>query len=108
MSVSADQLQIRIWEEYLDELEARYARMAAELLFDDLLLEYEPEIWIPPTHLGQLPVQLAARVRELLVQQGDLAAAHERRRNAVARQWRAVASVPRPEECSAVYLDATS
>lgn len=96
----------RTWDELLDELEARCARLAAALHVDAHLVDLEIAAWKAPESGMPLPARLRQRAAEVLGQLGELIDAYTRRKNDIAAQLRAVDSVPRQQVDAAVYLDA--
>lgn len=98
--------QCSTWDQLLDELEARSARLAAALHVDAQLVDLDIAAWKSPESGMPLPARLRQRAAEVLGQLGELIDAYARRKNDIAAQLRAVDSVPRPPADAAVYLDA--
>jgi hypothetical protein len=93
------------WVGFLDELEGQLGEMRDCTVDPARLLEMSNTKWLPPVGLGEMPVNLAARVAAMIEEMDALRPKLQKRREETVRQLRAVESVPRDAGLTSVYLD---
>ena len=99
------------WEAVLDELETELAGADA-VLADELgtaargVVTPSRVSWLPPSGLGPLPPELAARAHDLAAAQVELARRLERARRRAARHLTALDAVPAAPRQASFFVDA--
>ncbi|GAA5025411.1 hypothetical protein GCM10023258_18270 [Terrabacter aeriphilus] len=110
-SGSAGRLLAETWEAVLDQLEGDLAGaqrvLDAEVTADDAgALRPVPDAWLPPSGLGPLPPELAARAHDLAAAQVELARRLEQARRRAARHLTVLDAVPAAPSPAPVFVDA--
>ncbi len=99
------------WEAVLDQLETDLA-LAEAVLADEASLAARGAVtetaaaWLPPSALGPLPQELAARAHDLAAAQVELAHRLERARRRAGRHLAALDAVPTPPQPVSFFVDA--
>ncbi len=99
------------WESVLDQLESDLALAEAALADEPGLAApgvttAMPAAWLPPSALGPLPSELAARAHDLAAAQVELAHRLERARRRAGRHLAALHAVPPAEQPVSFFVDA--
>ena len=92
------------WIAVLEALEADMAALCRYTADSEGLFEL-PTGWEPPANVGPLPASLKLRAQSVFQQMQELSVLLKGRSNEIARQLRAVDSVPRVETTTSLYID---
>lgn len=92
------------WIPVLEDLEADLTGLRNCSLDSEELFSL-PTTWEPPVNIGPLPSSLKGRAQAVFEQMQELSVLLKGRSNEIARQLRAVDSVPRVETNTSLYID---
>lgn len=93
------------WERFLAQLTAEICILREAAADEAALLAVLNHPWSVPEGLGAIPEHLAPRAVMLLDEMSALEVKLTQRREEIARQMRAVESVPRASGVTSIYLD---
>lgn len=93
------------WTDVLDELETDLA--ADRELIERAIVPNHPTAWLPPQHLGPIPIDLRERASRILGELGESSRQLTELRLTTGQQLNAVRSIPSPRAGTSVYLDVT-
>lgn len=93
------------WERFLAQLTAEICILREAAADEAALLAVLNHAWSVPEGLGTIPEHLAPRAVMLLDEMSALEVKLTQRREEIARQIRAVESVPRVSGVTSIYLD---